>query len=46
MTRVHEIKEEVIVPANHRPDGTVNYHVCYGTVNYKIRDKYEVHQLE
>ncbi|KGX90837.1 hypothetical protein [Pontibacillus marinus] len=35
MTKVHEIKEEVIVPANHRQDETVHYHVCYGTVNWE-----------
>jgi len=35
VTRVHEIKEEIIVPSNHRPDGTVKYHVCYGTVNWE-----------
>lgn len=35
MEKVHEIKEEIVVPANHREDGSVKYHVCYGTVNWE-----------
>jgi len=41
LTKVHEIKEEVVVPANHRQDESVKYHVCYGTVNWEKKEGYE-----
>jgi hypothetical protein len=33
--KVHNIIEQVIIPANHNPDGSVKYHVCYGEVDWE-----------
>lgn len=33
--KVHTIKEEVVIEANHNPSGTVKYHVCYGDVDWE-----------
>jgi len=33
--KVHTIKEEVVIEANHNPNGTVKYHVCYGDVDWE-----------
>ncbi|MEH6922660.1 hypothetical protein V7X02_06615 [Bacillus altitudinis] len=33
--RVYNIEEEIIIDANHTPDGSVKYHVCYGAVDWK-----------
>ncbi|MDA2251859.1 hypothetical protein [Bacillus thuringiensis] len=33
--KVHTVKEEVIIEANHNPNGTVKYHVCYGDVDWE-----------
>ncbi|GAA3320993.1 hypothetical protein GCM10020331_034240 [Ectobacillus funiculus] len=37
--RVHTIKEEVVIEANHNPNGTVKYHVCYGDVDWERNGK-------
>ncbi|GED35095.1 hypothetical protein P9G84_16390 [Brevibacillus centrosporus] len=33
--KVHNIKEEIIITANHNPNGLVKYHVCYGEVDWE-----------
>lgn len=33
--KVHTVHERVVIPANHRADGWVDYHVCYGEVDWK-----------
>jgi hypothetical protein len=37
--RVHNIIEQIIIPANHNPHGTVKYHVCYGEVDWERSGK-------
>lgn len=33
--KVHITHEQVVIPANHRKDGSVKYHVCYGEVDWE-----------
>ncbi|MFL0361659.1 hypothetical protein ACH0BF_01405 [Pseudobacillus sp. 179-B 2D1 NHS] len=33
--KVYNIEEEIIIDANHNPDGNTKYHVCYGTVDWE-----------
>ena len=33
--KVHTIHEQVVIPANHNPDGSVKHHVCYGEVDWQ-----------
>jgi hypothetical protein len=37
--RVHNIIEQIIISANHNPNGTVKYHVCYGEVDWERNGK-------
>lgn len=33
--KVYNIEEEIVIDANHNPNGSVKYHVCYGAVDWK-----------
>lgn len=33
--RVHTIHEEIVITSNHKDDGSVKYHVCYGEVDWE-----------
>jgi len=37
--RVYNIEEEIIINANHSPDNSVKYHVCYGAVDWRKNGK-------
>lgn len=38
--RVYNIEEEIVINANHSPDNSVKYHVCYVAVDWRKNGKY------